>query len=119
MLDVLRDGPSRRLVWGADPSGHYRAREYFEKLKRADQAKFDALFRRLAETGRIKNKEKFVKEPDGIYCFKCHSKRIACFFDGRDVVLIDGFGKKTGQSTRSRRRLATAARLRAQYLREE
>jgi hypothetical protein len=119
MSDVLRDGASRKLLWGADPSGRRRAREYFEELELADQAKFEALFRLLAETGRIKNKEKFVKEPGGIYCFKCHAKRIACFFDGRDVVLIDGFGKKTRQSKRSRRRLETAARLRAQYLGEE
>jgi len=116
MSDVLRDGTSRRLVWGADPSGRYRAREYFEGLGIGDRAKFEALFRRLAETGKIKNKEKFVKEPNGIYCFKCHAKRIACFFDGREVVLIDGFGKKTNQSKRSRRRLETAAKLREQYL---
>jgi hypothetical protein len=116
MSDVVRDGASRKLVWGADTSGRYRAREYFESLGREERAKFEALFRRLADTGEIKDKTKFVKEPDGIYCFKWHSKRIACFFDGQEVVLIDGFGKKTNKSKRSRRRLQTAARLRAQYL---
>jgi Phage derived protein Gp49-like (DUF891) len=119
MSDVLRDGACRRVVWGADASGRYRAREFFEALKVAEQARFEALFRRLADTGKIKDKRKFVKEPSGIYCFKCHGKRIACFFDGRDVVLIDGFGKKTNQSKRSRRRLETAAKLRMQYLEEE
>lgn len=116
MFDVLRDGASRRLVWGADGSGRYRAREYFEGLEDREQAKFEPLFRRLAETGKITNRERFIKEPDGIYCFKNHAKRIACFFDELDVVLIDGFGKKTTNSKRSRRRLATAAKLRRQYL---
>lgn len=116
MFDVLLDGPCRRLVWGTDPSGRFRAQEYFEELKEGDRAKFEALFRLLAETGRIKSKTRFVKEPNGIYCFKQHAMRIACFFDGRDVVLIHGFGKKTTQSKRSRRELATAARLRGQYL---
>ena len=72
----------------------------------------------MAETGKIRSKERFAKEPDGIYCFKNHGRRIACFFEGRDVVLIDGFGKKTNQSKRSRRRLETAARLRVEYLNE-
>ena len=116
MSDVLRDGASRRLLWGADASGRYRAREYFEGLREGDRIRFDSLFRRLAETGSIKRKEQFVMEPDGIWCFKLHGKRIACFFDGRDVVLIEGFGKKTDQSKRSRRRLKTAARLRQEYL---
>lgn len=119
MLDVLLDGSSRRLVWGVDPSGSYRAREYFEELKDRDRAKFEALFRLLAETGQIRNKQRFVKEPGDIWCFKQHAKRIACFFDERDVVLIYGFGKKTDQSKRTRRELATAARLRVGYLKSK
>jgi mRNA-degrading endonuclease RelE of RelBE toxin-antitoxin system len=119
MLDVLRDGSSRRLVWGADPSGHFRARQYFERLQDSDRAKFEALFRALADTGQIRNKERFVKEPGDIWCFKQHAKRIACFFDERDVVLIYGFGKKTDQSKRTRRELATAAKLRTGYLKEK
>jgi hypothetical protein len=118
MSDVLRDGASRRLLWGADSSGCYRAREYFEELEAADQAKFEPLFRALAETGKITNRERFVKEPDGIWCFKTHGRRLACFFIGRDVILIDGFGKKTTKSKRSRRKLETAAKLRDVYLAE-
>lgn len=116
MFDVFRDGPSRRVLWGADPAGRFRAREYFDELAAGERAKFEALFRQMAEVGRIRSKERFTREPDGIYCFKNHGKRIACFFDGRDVVLIFGFDKKTDQSTRSRRHLDTAARLRARYL---
>jgi Phage derived protein Gp49-like (DUF891) len=118
MFDVLREGASRRLIWGADSSGRYRARDYFEELDVGEQAKFEPLFDRLAETGKISNRERFVKEPNGIYCFKSHARRIACFFDMRDVVLIHGFGKKATSSKRSRRQLATAARLRVQYLEE-
>jgi hypothetical protein len=119
MFDVLREGTSRRLVWGADPSGRFRARKYFEDLGDRERAKFEALFRLLAETGKIRSKERFVKEPNGIYCFKNHGKRIACFFDGKDAVLIDGFGKKTTRSKRSQRQLETAAKLRVNYLEQK
>jgi hypothetical protein len=106
------------LVWGADSSGRFRAREFFEGLKDFEQAKFEPLFRALAETGKITNRERFAKEPNGIWCFKTHGRRLACFFDGRDVVLIHGFGKKTDNSRRSRRELKTAAKLRLAYLDE-
>jgi mRNA-degrading endonuclease RelE of RelBE toxin-antitoxin system len=116
MLDVLLEGRSRRLVWGSDSSGRFRARDYFNDLQDRDRAKFEALFRLMAETGQIRSKERFVKEPGGIWCFKRHGMRIACFYDERDVVLIHGFGKKTTQSKRSRRELETAAKLRDHYL---
>ena len=83
-----------------------------------DRAKFQPLFEALAETGKISNRERFVKEPGGIWCFKSHARRLACFFDAQDVVLIYGFGKKTDNSKRSRRHLETAARLRTEYLAE-
>lgn len=106
------------MVWGSDPSGRFRARDYFEELDMRDRAKFEPLFERLAETGRISNKDRFVKEPGDIWCFKAHARRLACFFDARDVVLIYGFGKKTDNSKRSRRHLETAAKLRTEYLTE-
>jgi hypothetical protein len=118
MFDVLREGTSRRLVWGADSSGRFRAREYFEKLGDPERAKFEPLFKALAETGKITNRQRFVKEPNGIWCFKTHARRLACFFIERDVVLIYGFGKKTTSSKRSRRELDTAAKLRETFLEE-
>jgi phage-related protein len=119
MLDVHREGRIWRLVWGANSSGRFRAREFFDGLDDADRAKFEALFRRLADSGEIKSKERFVKETGGIWCFKQHGLRIACFFDEGDVVLIHGFVKKTTRSKRSRRELETAARLRERYLEEK
>lgn len=116
MIDVLRDGSSRRIVWGADSSGRFRAREYFEELPEREQAKFEPLFRRFAEMGRIQNRERFIKEPEGIYCFKTHARRIACFDHERDLVLIYGFTKKATRSKRSARNLELAARLRREYL---
>lgn len=116
MFDVLLEGCSRRLGWGSDSSSRFRARDYFNDLHDRDRAKFEASFRLLAETGQIRSKERFVKEPGGIWCFKQHGMRIACFFDERDVVLIHGFGKKTTRSKRSRRELEIAAKLRDQYL---
>jgi hypothetical protein len=115
-VEVICEGASRRLVWGAIPGGRFRARDYFHDLPPTDRAKFEPLFRRLAAAGRITNKERFRKEPDDIFCLKSQSRRLACFDHGRDLVLIYGFTKKTERSRRSRRHLATAARLRRSFL---
>jgi hypothetical protein len=106
----------RRIVWGADAGRRFRGEEYFEGLALKDQAKFEPVFRNVATEPRTHNTTRFRKESDGIWCFKCHKRRLACFFDGRDVVVIYGFDKKADGGRRETRELATAVRLRQQYL---
>jgi mRNA-degrading endonuclease RelE of RelBE toxin-antitoxin system len=113
---LLREGPARRLVWGADANGTFRAKEYFDALDIATQAKFEPWFTRMAETGKIRNPEKFRHEGGNLYAYKIGAHRLPCFFDGRDVVLIDGFAKKDMRSKRSVRALENAARLRDEHL---
>jgi len=106
----------RRLVWGSDNNGQYRAKEYFEALAEADRAKFVPWFERFAETAKITNVEKFRQESPNLFVFKIFKHRIACFFDQQDVVLIHGFVKKTTSSKRTDREVKTAERLRDNYL---
>lgn len=113
---VVRDGSSRRIVWGADGNGRYRAKEYFEALDIQQRAKFEPAFTAMAETGKITNPEKFNSEGDGLFCFKIHKHRLACFYDGRDVVIISGFEKKDDRSKRSSRELTIAKGLRGDYV---
>lgn len=117
MYIVFLQGRARRLVWGADNNGRYRAKEYFEGLQDADRAKFQPWFERVAETtAPIANTEKFRMESPNLFVFKIFKHRIACFFDQRDVVLIHGFVKKATTSKRVARELSTAERLRDDYL---
>ena len=47
------------VVWAVDASGNAPAREFFLNLRDEDAAKIEALFKRLANFGRISNKEQF------------------------------------------------------------
>ena len=116
---VLRNGAKKRLVWGGDENGHYRAKEFFEHLDAREQAKFEPLFDRMANLGLIRNEEQFRNEGTNLYALKRGQRRILCFFDGRDVVLIDGFTKKSDRGRKHRRDLQTATRLRDRYLQGE
>ena len=64
---VVRDGCSRRILWGPDGNGRYRAKEYFEALDIRQRAKFEPAFTAMAETGKITNPEKFNFEGDGLF----------------------------------------------------
>jgi hypothetical protein len=112
----IRPGRSCSLWWADDASGHFRARDYFNDLSDAERAKFDALFRRLAEEGRIRNPEHFTKESVHIYCFKRGKLRITCFQEGSDWMLLHGFKKTTNSDRRHRREIATAERIRTEHL---
>jgi hypothetical protein len=103
-------------MWGADTSGRYRAKEYFERLALRDQAKFDPWFCRLADTGVIRNVERFRQEADNLFVFRVFKHRLVCFFDGPDAVLIDGFSKRSYGRNQRQRKLSTAARLRDEHL---
>jgi hypothetical protein len=116
MRTIFRVGAQRTLVWGADSSGKYRARDYYENLSQTDKTKFEPSFGRMAATGRITNDLRFRRESNGISVFKIHKHRLACFSDGRDVVLIHGFVKKSDRGKKEAREIATAANLRDDYL---
>jgi hypothetical protein len=107
---------ARSLWWAAGASGRFRAKDYYDKLKLTEQAKFDVLFERMAKEGRILNKEHFRKESDCIYCFKRGQHRLACFRDGRDLMLVDGFRKKSDKDKRLIRNIEAAERIRSEYL---
>lgn len=114
--EILKIGSTKRLVWGADTSGRLRARDHFNSLKPQDQASFRALFDRMADTGQIQNTQKFRQEASNLFVFKIHKQRLACFMDGKTVVLISGFTKKSDKGRRVAREIRTAVTLRDDYL---
>lgn len=113
---TLRDGPVQRLVWGADTAGRRRGEQFYDQLDDTDRISFDVLFDRMAATGRITNDTKFKNEGKGLWVFKIPRKRLACFYAGHALVLIDGFTKKTDRDSRSARNLKTARELKTAYL---
>jgi hypothetical protein len=104
-------GTKTNLAWAAGASGRFRGKEYFDKLDERDQARFDALFRRMATTGEIRNEELFRHEFDDIYCFKRGQHRLACYREGKTLMLIHGFRKKSDKGVRHKREIETAVRI--------
>jgi hypothetical protein len=103
-------------MWAAGASGRFRAKEYFDKLDATEKAKFDALFRRMAAIGTIKNPEHFRKESENIYCFKRGQHRLACYREGNRLMLVHGFRKKSDKGIRLKREIQTADRIRTEHL---
>lgn len=87
------------VVWAIDASGKAPALEFFLRLPDKDAAKIEALFRLLAESGSIKNVEKFKKLGDGkgraIWEFKSFQIRfLGGFVRGRRFLVAHGVRKK-------------------------
>ena len=117
-MDRLRicSGSRCSLWWGADASGRFRGLDYFNALKDPEKAKFDVLFELMAREGRIRSPEHFRKESGDIFCFKRSQHRLACFRDGSDWVILDGFRKKSDKDKRLKRHIETADRIRTEHM---
>jgi hypothetical protein len=108
----------KRVLWTADESGRFRGKKFYEKLSKQDRAKFAALFERMALRGQIRNPEQFIHEGGQIYAFKVFKRRLACFFSGSDVLITNGYTKKsTKRGRRGDTQIEIAARIRSHYQR--
>ena len=79
------------------PNGKCPAKIWLEKLSQLEQAKFAALFVRLADHGKIFNERKFkhLSGTNKLFEFKVGSSRIISFFGvGHRFFLTHGFSKR-------------------------
>lgn len=90
------------------------AQEFLDRLPPEKRAKILALIRRLADDGRIANRQKFKKiEDTDFFEFKGSQTRVVCYFlPERRLVITHGFIKK--QDRIPAPELRRAARLRAE-----
>ncbi len=96
------EGQWGRVEWALDAEGQCPARDFYETLEAADQAKMLALFQRLAAMGVIINREKFRQLGDkakrdgaGLFEFKSHQLRfIGDFRPGGRFVIAHAVRKK-------------------------
>lgn len=78
--------------------------EFLKDLRKSrpkDAFKLVSLFDKAAGLERITNPEHFkaVEGHKPLFEFKAHGVRIYCFFDGRDIILVEGDFKKTDKSS--------------------
>jgi phage-related protein len=82
-------------------SGAMPAKEFIKELDDGDKRKLDVLFRRMAEMGRIFNREQFKQVEGKIYEFKRYQLRIGCFQAEHRWLLTHGFFKKSDKWPKS------------------
>jgi Phage derived protein Gp49-like (DUF891) len=70
------------------------AKDFYLGLSKGDQSKLNTLFVRMADHGKISNRQKFHRVEDDIWEFKCFRIRISCYQVGRCWYLLHGFEKK-------------------------
>lgn len=90
------------------------ARDFIESLKDKERAKLSVLFERMADAGRIWNREQFKKVEGDIFEFKRFQIRVGCFQEGSTWFLTHGFRKKRDKW--QKRELERANRIRNEHL---
>jgi hypothetical protein len=102
MASPSTDNFVARGAWGEvryaiDAHGQMPAKAFVEGLSEENVRKVYALFRRMAQDGKIVNREKFRKERGEIFAFKSFQIRISCFRLGGTWYLAYGFSKKANR----------------------
>lgn len=90
------------IEWGCGASGNCQAREYYNALSEAERAKALALFKRMADVGKIYDPAKFTQETKKLYVFKPQPHRFFSFFiKGKRIIIVSAY-QKQGQKAPSR-----------------
>lgn len=112
---VIYEGECFTIMWGIASNGQCQARDYFESLDVTDRAKAVALFKRMADVGKIYNTTKFKQETKKLYIFKPQPHRFFCFFvKGRRIFIISAYQKQSDKAPP--REIARAKTLRLECL---
>ena len=93
---VATCGDRFAIEWYYDDKGYSQSLNYFSQATEFEQDKIIALFKYMANHGKIFNKTKFMNEGDGIYAFKFDQNRYLCFFFlGGKIIVTNAFTKKS------------------------
>lgn len=93
---IIYQGARFTIEWYYDCNGKSQARDYFDELPFERKKKLDYLIRRIGDSGKIQDEEKFRYEGNQIYAFKPKPDRFLCFFiKGSKIIVTNAFEKKT------------------------
>lgn len=93
---IAIEGEQFTIEWYFSKDDESISLDYYKSLDIRYRAKLFNLFKLMADTGEIKNKEKFRNEGDNIYTFKPKPYRFLCFFfEGKKIIITNAFYKNT------------------------
>lgn len=102
-------------IWYAQrQNGGMEAKQWLDAQGASVRAKFSHLFRAMAATGKIYNKEQFRFLEDGIYEFKRNGDRILAFQKGSNWYLTHHFKKSVKKCPPAQ--IARAIEIRGEFL---
>lgn len=114
---VVVRGTMRTIEYATCSNGSKPAKEFVENLNDSDLRKLMTLFRRMADTGKIFNREQFKQVEDKIFEFKRFQIRVGCFQLEHRWLLTHGFIKKGDRWPASE--LERAKRIREEHIERE
>lgn len=93
---LVHGGKILRIVFARQKDGLSPGEEFFDGLDDRDKVKLGVSFVKLADQGKIFNKQRFKKvEGTDFFEFKNHQIRMLCYFlPGGFVVITHGFRKQ-------------------------
>jgi len=92
---AVYEGACFAIMWGLASNGQCQARDYYESLDVPDRAKTLALFKRMADVGKIYDTTKFNQETKKLYVFKPQPHRFFCFFTkGKKIFIVSAYQKQ-------------------------
>ena len=85
---IAYEGQEFTVEWYHNSSGKSLVLDYYKALDIDDRIKLLRLFKRMGDSGEIRDKTKFNSEGDKIYAFKPQPFRFLCFFfDGKKIIV--------------------------------
>lgn len=92
---LIYKGPAFSIEWYFDKNSKSISMEFFENLTIDEQDDFLVLVKKMGDSGKIFNEQKFRNEGDKIFAFKPKPNRFLCFFAvGKKIIVTNGFPKR-------------------------
>ena len=115
---LIYKGSMFSIKWYYDTNGKSVAFEFFKNATEDLQDKLLILVKKMGDFGKIYDITKFRNEGDGIYAFKPQPDRYLSFFtDGREIIITNGFKKKSDKLPQNEKDLAM--KYRKEYLKRK
>lgn len=104
---IAYEGQEFTVEWYYNAQGKSPALEYFNELIEDQKDKTFYLIQRLADTGKITNKEKFNYEGDHLFVLKPSPDRFFCFFfEGAKLIITNAYKKQSQKMPQREKKLA-------------